>query len=1336
MSPIAIPKSDPTLKAGGGAGDGCCSTSTDSPTNSDSTPPSPVAGKSNLPSSPSGRMANSSNTPTPAKLRRKISVENNFEDVTSVQRLVEYFVVVGCQPRCEIHSQSQQSPPSTPEAKKPIHRRLLSAPAAPVEENAPVAPFSERRKNLTKSLRFLRRAETSGSVNAINHSLSHDSTEMESREEVIAAPKPHGKWTKDDHDGTEENIRIPSEDDDEHTFQPRITARYPATDYDDNPLNPMITHFCFPSGDRIVPTTQYQMPRSHHFVLTNEKGRKVYGTCLTIFEEYNPPPDAPWRMDMVHSDCGESDIEVTVDSQDRTLWIPRVLCILSIWPYVTAFREYLAQLYRLATSTNIMEAPIERYIMNLCMEIPAPPPGAFEVQVKILDSVIRFWAPPAKLPIAYVALPYQILFDCLDVENIMHLWYCLAMERKVLLLSNQYSILTVCAEVLCSLLFPMQWSHLYVPLLPRFLSPMLGAPVPYLCGVTRENWLHVQQFVSEETIVVDLDRNSVMFGEQTPDLPSVPGKKWTKLKTSLEQTVGHLFWRTRGLENEYRQFSANKLGQRGFKKLGRQKGDPRWKEKLETFDHAFNLQFTPDSENLLNDDIEREQTLWDRLQETFLRFFVAILKDYRKYLHTPDSGTPASPTPGTGDWIKWSNRRYFDRDSFIASQKPEYSNFLTELCMTQQFDDFITKRLYNPEQPDVIFFDQSIDAKLNRSRLKIKKVDTPFLQSAKTHKVLKIFEAVEPNKTNLPDEKWAGEQLMYKSWPETFDHKLFCTPRKIPTIITAEFDRQAALISRLRAHKSPGIDDPAELLEFYGGDYDVNPESMAFTVFFFAYSAVIGREWQEYEGKRRELEMASIRGDLHKPLQPCKDDQVHHTPEKFVEDTSTNSTSISSKANVLADLTLGLCETCQRGENSIGDVINTALYVSSNSPCPQYVKEMNSQAHDIAFDVITKLSPEDGLQQHREVSLIDNEGVMAEYEEARIVAVAQLDLAFDTLKEMELRGLFGDPDAFKSLMEACGRCGDTNRALELIERMKRDGLVADREVLSCFVASFAHENVGAQNVTPLKDDFIKAPGRQSDAYSAYLKKKFEEVNGDSTATLTGIYSSSDDLSDFSSDSGSDFSETKLPVMPKQQPGSSFLEWFTPKKKVSTTKKKRRRRRRKKRQSTNTVATDRLKKQIVLGENLLEFLYPDLSIDTSCDSCPRCSHVMKELDIIAGWQPCEFQDFKTSCSQCKHRFVPRFSVSCSSPTFEGSQGPGTALYCEMLSPWVLRKELDHFVKGDGGVELILDPEWRKGTDIRATLWWNLITLCTRYKLPFTFLLQGSFQNRLISPAPQD
>ena len=81
----------------------------------------------------------------------------------------------------------------------------------------------------------------------------------------------------------------------------------------------------------------------------------------------------------------ESSIEVSLDYSEKlpTLYHPKVICILSSWPYLHAFREYLSQLYRLATLTNLMKCPLERYVINICEEVPAPPPGMFEIRLKV-----------------------------------------------------------------------------------------------------------------------------------------------------------------------------------------------------------------------------------------------------------------------------------------------------------------------------------------------------------------------------------------------------------------------------------------------------------------------------------------------------------------------------------------------------------------------------------------------------------------------------------------------------------------------------------------------------------------------------------------------------------------------------------------------------------------------------------------------------------------------------------------------------------------------------------------------------------------------------------------
>jgi hypothetical protein len=206
-----------------------------------------------------------------------------------------------------------------------------------------------------------------------------------------------------EHRGASENIHLPLQDgngnDDSSnrvTLTPVETARYPPKDHADCPFNPMTSHFCFPRGHTIHFTTEYVMPRIHYFVLTNDRGKKMYGTCLTVYEEFEIEKQHDLTEEDLNHFCikedvwlgqtdSESSIEVSLDYSEKlpTLYHPKVICILSSWPYLHAFREYLSQLYRLATLTNLMKCPLERYVINICEEVPAPPPGMFEIRLKV-----------------------------------------------------------------------------------------------------------------------------------------------------------------------------------------------------------------------------------------------------------------------------------------------------------------------------------------------------------------------------------------------------------------------------------------------------------------------------------------------------------------------------------------------------------------------------------------------------------------------------------------------------------------------------------------------------------------------------------------------------------------------------------------------------------------------------------------------------------------------------------------------------------------------------------------------------------------------------------------
>eukprot|EP00957_Ditylum_brightwellii_P027170 2054091-Ditylum_brightwellii.AAC.1 len=126
------------------------------------------------------------------------------------------------------------------------------------------------------------------------------------------------------------------------------------------------------------------------------------------------------------------------------------------------------------------------------------------------------------------------------------------------------------------------------------------------------------------------------------------------------------------------------------------------------------------------------------------------------------------------------------------------------------FDEFFTKRMYNPNELDVTFFDQSIHAKNNCSRLKLKTVDTPFLQSFKAHKELNTVDAIDPNTDKLSDADRKDKHLN-QMWPETFDSTIYRKARLVPKIIIADFDCQAKFSLELR-EKYANMDDDAELI--------------------------------------------------------------------------------------------------------------------------------------------------------------------------------------------------------------------------------------------------------------------------------------------------------------------------------------------------------------------------------------------------------------------------------------------------------------------------------------------------------------------------------------------
>ena len=103
--------------------------------------------------------------------------------------------------------------------------------------------------------------------------------------------------------------------------------------------------------------------------------------------------------------------------------------------------------------------------------------------------------------------------------------------------------------------------------------------------------------------------------------------------------------------------------------------------------------------------------------------------------------------------------------------------YVSSLLRTQAFQNFVDGHIRlrgKSSNLDIQFFDESIDEKLNRSALKIRKVDTPLIRSS-LFSISKTVVALSPSVQGVSDSS------VYRAWPR-FDHRLFTAPRFVKAL--------------------------------------------------------------------------------------------------------------------------------------------------------------------------------------------------------------------------------------------------------------------------------------------------------------------------------------------------------------------------------------------------------------------------------------------------------------------------------------------------------------------------------------------------------------------------
>ncbi|XP_071359109.1 DENN domain-containing protein 5B isoform X1 [Trachinotus anak] len=580
------------------------------------------------------------------------------------------------------------------------------------------------------------------------------------------------------------------------TFKSKVLARYPEN-VEWNPFDQdAVNMLCMPKGLSFRTQADQRLPRFHSFIITKEDGSRTYGFVHTFYEEVTSPqicsamqtlyqmhnaehasPNPPSSsssssssssMDSLASSLDEADSPTSssasassraaggYDSSRDTLYVSKALCLITPMPFMHACRHFLSQVHRAVTVATAPPLPLESYIYNILYEVPLPAPGRTLKFHGVYEPIVTQRPGLGELPLA--DFPLAEAFSLLGVENLVQVFTCTLLEMQILLYSQDYQRLMTVAEGITTLLFPFQWQHVYVPILPASLLHFLDAPVPYLMGLqskegTDRSKLELPQ--EANLCFVDIDNHCIELPEDFPQFPNrtefiqelsevlvsfgIPANTGAPPRTrsspgsnpstpSRERKAAAL----QQLEDDGRngnlageELAVLELLQRNatlerLQALTKRTGVT--VARVDALRAGVKAQVTDrqGGRTATEEEELRNAKLNVQLREVFASRFTTMFADYEAFV--------IQSAPDLESWLTNREQMHnFDKASFLSDQPEPYLPFLSHFIETQMFATFIDNKImsqWEEKEPLLRVFDARID------KARLYNVRAPSLRSS------------------------------------------------------------------------------------------------------------------------------------------------------------------------------------------------------------------------------------------------------------------------------------------------------------------------------------------------------------------------------------------------------------------------------------------------------------------------------------------------------------------------------------------------------------------------------------------------------------------------------
>uniref|UniRef100_A0A665X0G7 DENN domain-containing protein 5B-like n=1 Tax=Echeneis naucrates TaxID=173247 RepID=A0A665X0G7_ECHNA len=537
------------------------------------------------------------------------------------------------------------------------------------------------------------------------------------------------------------------------TFKSKVLAHYPEN-VEWNPFDQdAVNMLCMPKGLSFRTQADQRLPQFHSFIITKEDGSRTYGFVHTFYEEVTSPQICSAMQTLYqmhnaeHADPSSSSASFSspavggYDLSRDTLYVTKALCLITPMPFMHACRQFLSQLHRAVTVVPAPPLPLESYVYNILYEVPLPAPGRTLKFHGVFEPIVCQRPGLGELQLA--DFPLSEAFSLLGVENLVQVFTCTLLEMQILLFSQDYQRLMTVAEGITTLLFPFQWQHVYVPILPASLFHFLDAPVPYLMGLqSKEDTDCSKLELPQEANLcfVDIDNRYIELPEDFPQFPNktefIQELSEVLLSFGISSNMGAPPRTHRSpvsnpctLSRERKAMALQQLEDDG--RNGNLAGEElavlellqgnTTLERLQALTKRTGVtvacvdalrarvksQLTdkPGAQTVAEDEELRNAKLNVQLREVFASRFITMFADYEAFV--------IQSAPDLETWLTNREQMHnFDKASFLSDQPEPYLPFLSHFIETQMFATFIDNKImsqWEEKEPLLRVFDARID---------------------------------------------------------------------------------------------------------------------------------------------------------------------------------------------------------------------------------------------------------------------------------------------------------------------------------------------------------------------------------------------------------------------------------------------------------------------------------------------------------------------------------------------------------------------------------------------------------------------------------------------------